>query len=490
MSTKDRVFFRWLAQLPGWVKLAASVLLPGVATLIALPLPQEGSTSTVAAMFYLVAVIAAALIGGQRGGLLASLLSFLGLNFFFTPPFQTFAVEKSEDIVALVAFLAVSSLVANLFTQVLNQMSRAEGRERETTLLYQLASSLLGQKPTESVLEEFAKDLVELFSLARCEVVLMSQGQERRAAEVVSPRADGSDVSDPVTIALKTDREHFGTVVLTAWEDSAFGERQKALAEAFISQAALVIESARLEERARGAQAEAEASRIRAALFSSVTHDLRTPLASIKASATSLLEEGVTFDELQRKDLLQTIAEESDRLNRLIGNLLDLARLRAGALTPKTMPTDIEDVIESICARFKKISTNGHLIVLKIREGIPLVPIDLMQIDQVISNLLENAYRYSPDGSEITITAARWQSAVEIQVADRGKGIPVSERDRVFEEFYRREDGDRSDGAGLGLSIARAIVQAHGGEIWIRETPGGGATVAFRLPINGEVLAR
>lgn len=480
----ERGVLGWLTGRPGWMRFALAIAFPLVATLVALPIKRATATSTVAAMIYLLAVVAAALVGGIRGGMAAAALSFLGLNFFFTPPFHTFDVEKPEDVVALFAFLVVSAVVANLFTQLLSQRERAERTERETGLLYHLASRLLGRDSTNKVLSEFAREVVELFDLARCEAYVKSRdgGLERVAHFEAGPLPEQDNGSE---FPLKTEREEFGVIRVVPRQEGSFGEDERALAQAVVGQVALAMESVTLLERTREAQAEAEASRIRAALFSSVTHDLRTPLSSIKASATSLLEEGVAFDPTQRKDLLKTIAEESDRLNRLIGNLLDLSRLRAGALVPEKIATPIEDVIESVVTRLRKV-LGERRVQLRIRDGIPPVPMDVLQIDQVLSNLLENAARYAPADSEIEIKAARWHNSVEMEVADRGPGVPPEERDRVFEEFYRGEAGLRESGAGLGLSIARAVVQAHGGEMWIRETPGGGASVGFRLPIYRE----
>lgn len=375
----------------------------------------------------------------------------------------------------------MSAVVANLFTQLLSQRGRAERRERETGLLYHLASRLLGRDSTDGVLDEFAREIVELLDLAKCETYV--KGHDA-ALEPVAHFQGGSlpEQANSFEIPLKTEREEFGMVRLFPRDEGSFGESERAIAQAVVTQVALAMESVTLLERTREAQAEAETSRIRAALFSSVTHDLRTPLSSIKASATSMLEEGVSFDPSQRRDLLKTIAEESDRLNRLIGNLLDLSRLRAGALVPEKIPAPIEDVVEAVVARLRKV-LDDRRVQVQIKDGIPPVPMDVLQIDQVLSNLLENAARHSSSDGEIEIKATRWHNSVEVEVADRGTGIPPEERDRVFEEFYRGE-ADREGGAGLGLSIARAIVQAHGGEMWIHETPGGGATVGFRLPLG------
>jgi two-component system, OmpR family, sensor histidine kinase KdpD len=258
------------------------------------------------------------------------------------------------------------------------------------------------------------------------------------------------------------------------------GEEERHLIATFTAQMALALEGKRLADVARDAQVDAERSSLQAALFSSVTHDLRTPLASITASVTGLQEGDVDLSDRDRLDLLETIRQEADRLNRLVGNLMDLSRLRAGALVPSKRPTPIDEVIEGVLARLEPLLRGRQLNVM-IRENLPDVPMDVLQVDQVLTNLLENAAKFSPAGSEITVQAARWEDSVQVRVADRGRGLPPELRERAFEPFVR---GDVGAGTGLGLAIARAIVTAHGGSIWIEDAPGGGTAVVFRLPVE------
>lgn len=461
---------------PTWVRLLIAVASPILATLVA-SLPATTNT-TIAAMLYLLAVVGTAVFAGFAGGLGAAVLSFLGLNVFFTPPVGTFRVQKAEDFVALLVFLGLAGLIATLLTRARSEQARASRREQETSYLYQVATRLLAGERIEAILNQLAGDLVDLLDLAACEVQTEGPEGDRLSAVI----GDAGDI-EPLDIPLRTERGEFGLLRLTPKMPGAFDEFQRNLAETFAAQVALAIESSRLDAGRRSAEARAEASRIRAALFSSVTHDLKTPLASIKASATSLLDEQVAFEPRQREELLQTIVEEADRLNRLIGNLLDLSRLRAGALIPQRVATPINEVIEAVATRLRPL-LSGRELKIRIRDGIPPVPIDVMQIDQVLTNLIENAIKYTFDGSEIEVAAARWHSWVEILVADRGPGIDESERSKVFDEFYRHDVGGRKAGTGLGLAIARAMVAAHGGQMWIQETPGGGTTVAFRLPIG------
>jgi two-component system, OmpR family, sensor histidine kinase KdpD len=221
----------------------------------------------------------------------------------------------------------------------------------------------------------------------------------------------------------------------------------------------------------------------RAALFSSISHDLRTPLASITAAVTNLLEPSARISEVGRDEHLQTIREEAERLNRLVGSFLHLARVRAGAVSPEKQSVSLDDVIEGVVARLQPV-LSGHRVRLVLRPDVPEIRADIDQLDQVLTNLLENAARHARGNSEIQISTSRWQSWVEVRVADHGPGIPPSDRERVFEPFIRAEPST-DGGTGLGLSIARALVEAHGGRIWITESPGGGTTVLFRLPVEG-----
>jgi two-component system sensor histidine kinase KdpD len=268
-------------------------------------------------------------------------------------------------------------------------------------------------------------------------------------------------------------------VVAVPPADRVLDAEERSVLRTFAGQMGLAVEGSRLAREADDARLEAEASRLRAALFSSVTHDLRTPLASITAAVTTLTGTGRLAAE-DRRDLLETIHQEADRLNRVVGNLMDLSRIRAGALVPERVPADVGEVIEGVVGRLRQV-LEGHPLRLVLREDLPPVPMDVVQIDQVLTNLLENATRFAPPGSEIAVYTSRWEDQIEVRVADRGPGIPPGERDRVFDPFVR---GEGAGGTGLGLSIARAIVESHGGRIWLGDSPGGGTTVSFRLPLT------
>jgi two-component system sensor histidine kinase KdpD len=452
-----------------------AVLLPALVTTAA-ALPFE-TTTAMAALGFVLGVTGAALIGGSAAGLLASILSFLALNFSFTPPVGTFSVGKTEDLVALVVFLLVSAVVGTLVSRATAQRDRAERREREARLLQHLGARLLSGASPDRVFERFGRAIVELTGLPRYEVAMAPDG--RVVAEVGAPPGPAMHREE---FPLEVGGESVAAIRTYAKpEGPSLGEGERHLIRAFASQMALAVESTRLATEATEARDAAERSQLQAALLQSVTHDLRTPLASILASVSSLLDPEAELDRHGRIELLQTISHEAERLDRLVGNLLDLTRLRAGALTPSKRPTAIDEVIEGVLARLAPVLERHRLNVV-LREDLPDVPVDVVQIDQALTNILENAAKYSPPGSQISVSAARWQDAVQVRIADQGTGIDPELRRRVFEPFFR-SDGAVS-GSGLGLAIAHAVVVAHGGTIWIEDAPGGGTALVFRLPIR------
>jgi two-component system sensor histidine kinase KdpD len=463
----------------GWgpiVRIAVPALvLPAIVTAIA-ALPFRVS-STTAAMAFVLAVTAAVLIGGFPSGLSASIVSFLALNFFFTPPVDTFSVRKTEDLVALVVFLLVSAVVGALVSRATAQRHRAQRREREARLLQHLGTRLISAESPKSVLESFGRALVDLTGVERYEVRMDPDG--RIEAEVGRQAAPDMAVEE-FPIVVGADRAGvIRTFSPSAGSQLAEGERH--LVRTFTAQLALALEGTRLATLAREAQVDAERSQLQAALLQSVTHDFRTPLASITASVTGMLDAEARLSRADRTELLETIRQEAERLDRLVRNLLDLSRLRAGALTPSKRPTAIEEVVEGVLGRLEPV-LRGHALNVVLRDDLPEVPIDVVQVDQALTNILENAAKYSPAGSQISVSVARWEDTVQVRIADQGTGIEPGLRGRVFEPFLRG-DGAVS-GSGLGLAIAHAVIVAHGGRIWIEDAPGRGTAVVFRLPVR------
>ena len=451
---------------------------PGLVTLLALL--EDRVPTTIAAMLYVLVVALVSATEGAAAGIAASLLSFLALNFFFTTPLHTFTVGKAEDLIALFVFLVVSVVTGLLLSALVTQKSRAETREAQNRLLNQFTSRLLSGQPLDTVLHDFAKGLVGLFGLARCEISTVMSGPVRSIGE----QNDQAGESFESELTSKLGSIGMMTLTLPA-SRGRFDHDEIAVMEGFAGQLAFALESVRLSAEVKRAQLDAETSRLRATLFSGVTHDLKTPLSTITASVTNLLD-GAGFNDQDRFEHLETIRQEAEHLNRVLSNLLDLARLRVGALTPAKAPGAMEELIEAVIARLQPL-LRGRDLSLNVRDDLPDVPMDLVQVDQVLTNLIENAAKFSPPTSAIEISALGSPAKVRVTVADQGPGIPEAERERVFEPF-ERGDGDAA-GTGLGLAIAKAVIVAHGGRMWAQNRPAGGAAVTFELPVDGRSVA-
>jgi two-component system, OmpR family, sensor histidine kinase KdpD len=453
-------------------------LLAGLgATVLALLTRDLGPGSAVA--IFMLAVAVAAVSGGIWAGVLTALLSSMAVPFIEQPDVGL-EFQQLRDVIASVVFLAVAVVIGLVVGNAAAERRRATEREREARLLAFLSTKMLSGDVPDRVLDEFVGVLMEPFGLATCSVQVTLDGQIMEA----SLQADGLTPGGPTEIVpVVVASIPLGT--LTAGRPlrgRPFNRRERDLLEAATRQAAVALDRARLDARARLAQLDAETNQLRAAMFSSVTHDLRTPLASIKAGVTSLLDASTVHDATQQRELLTTILEETDRLNRLVGNILDLARIRAGALIPRRTPTAIDEVIEAVVARMRPVLSQVR-VQLQLDPDLPEIPADPMQIDQVMTNLVENAARHSPPGGAVRIDVHRDGDAIRVGVVDDGPGIPPELREKVFEAFYRGREEPERPGSGLGLAIAQAIVTAHGGRIWIEETAAGSALV-FELPVE------
>ncbi len=438
------------------------------------------STAGVAVAIFMLAVTVAAVSGGIWAGIVAALVSSVILPLVERPD-AGFQYEESRDVIAAVVFLAIAAVVGLVVGNAAAERRRASEREREARLLAYLSSKLLSGDLPDRVLDEFVGVLLEPFALATCTVQVTLDGQEMSA----TARREGVEPGGPTeVIPVVIASIPLGSLITERpARAKPFSRREHELLEAATRQAAVALDRARLDARARLAQLDAETNQLRAAMFSSVTHDLRTPLASIKAGVTSLLDTSTVHDADQQRDLLLTVLEETDRLNRLVGNILDLARIRAGALIPRRASTDVEEVAEAVVARMRPQLTSVRL-ELQLTDELPEIPADPVQLDQVFTNLLENAARHSPAGGTVRIHVGREDGSVRVRITDEGPGIPPGQREKVFEPFYRgREDPERP-GSGLGLAIVRAIVTAHGGRIWIEETAAGGTAVVLDLPME------
>lgn len=449
-------------------QITGAVAGPAAVTLLALP--SSHPPTAVVAVLYVLAVVIASRLGGAPSGVAASLFSFLSLNFFFTPPLHTFVVAAPEDLVALFVFLVASVIVGLLLSSAVDAKSKAEHRELEARLLNGLATRLLSGDATEKVLTGFAEGVCDLFDISRCRI------STAFAPTVDVGRADV--IGQPQQISLKARGEEIGEIEIWGGARSRLADDEQAIVESLATQLAVALEGMRLTVEVRRAELEARASQVKAALFSGVTHDVKTPLAAIMAAVTSLID-GRGFSDQERREHLDTIKQEAERLHRVVNNLLEVARLRAGGFIVDKVPSPVDELMESVLNRLRPL-LDGRPVEIRVAEDVPEVPMDVVQIDQVLTNLVENAIKFTPSGTPISLQAVGNSETVRVTVFDRGPGIPKDDRARIFEPF-ERGDGSAS-GTGLGLTISGAIIAAHGGRMWVSDNPQGGAAFTFELP--------
>ncbi len=455
-----------------------ALLAPAIATVVAFPVALSRPEISIAV--FMLAVVIAAVAGGLWSGVIAALLASTIRPLVVEPPQLTFRFDDIEDVATGVVFLSVALVVGLLVGQASEERARASRREREARFLGTLSTKLHTGEVPDKVLDEFAEVLMEPFGLSRVRIDATLDGTDVSATAQGEGSEDGEGPQTSVML-IAGDAPIGQLVAERPAGGRPFSRDDQLLLEASARQATAALDRARLDARARIAQLDAETNQLRAAMFSSVTHDLRTPLASIKAGVTSLLDPSVRYDVDQEQELLTTILEETDRLNRLVGNLLDLARIRAGALTPTRQAAAMDEIVEVVLARMRP-RLAGFTVTADLPSTLPDVSVDPMQMDQVLTNLLENAGRHSPPGGEIHVRVRWMHGAVQVRVVDQGPGIPIEERDRVFDAFYRGASSPETPGSGLGLAIVKAVVVAHGGRIWIDDAPEGGCVVAFEVP--------
>ncbi|TKB75456.1 MAG: sensor histidine kinase KdpD [Nitrospira sp.] len=467
--------------------------------------PYFGSANLI--MVYLIGVVVVAIRYGRGPSVLASFLSVAVFDFFFVPPYLSFAVSDVQYLLTFIVMLIVALIISGLTVRVRDQAEMARYREKRTGVLYAMSRDLATHRGTTVLANLAAKHLREVFDgqvaifLADADKRLQLQRREQLFFEF-DPKEGGvaqwvfehreraglgSDTlpgASGLYVPMIGAGAPIGVVAVRPVHASRLLDPdQLHLLESLINQTALAIERTRLSEEAQQAHVQAETERTRNAILSSVSHDLRTPLATITGAASSLLHEGQqTVDPADRQELAQAIYDEANRLDRLLKNLLDITRLEAGAVQFKKEWHPLDEVVGAALARLER-RLRDHKVEAKLPPNLPLVRIDGVLIEQVLINLLENAVRYAPAGTVIDVGASASETMLTVEVADHGAGLPPGEEHRVFEKFYRVET-DREGGVGLGLTICRGIIAAHGGQIWASNRPGGGAVFRFTLPLE------
>jgi two-component system, OmpR family, sensor histidine kinase KdpD len=480
--------------------LAAFVL--AVSTLIALALrPHVAATNL--AMVYLVGVVIVAMQCSRRISVAMSLLSVAAFDFFCVPPYLTLRVSDYEYVITFAAMLAAALVISTQTARIRTQAAEAIAREARTETLYRLSRRLAGQASVfelTRVAAEYAEEVlgghVVIFlpqdgridfrrrSSDRLPVAKAEETAAQWAFEHGERAGCGTQITPGAAalyLPLKGVKETVGIMGVVTNGRGPMASQQLQLLDVLASQTAMAIERTRSQHAAEAARMQMETEQMRSSLLSAVSHDLRTPLSSITGAASTLRAQGDKLEAETRQELLESIADEAERLSRLVSNLLDMTRLESGVELRRDF-YPLEEIVGAALQRMER-QLERRPVTTSLPDSIPLVYADDVLLGQLVINLLENAIKYSPKGSPIEVAAQAQDDAVILEVRDRGPGFALDEITRIFAKFYRgKADGAR--GVGLGLAICRAITEAHEGTIEALNRPGGGAIVRIRLPVR------
>jgi two-component system, OmpR family, sensor histidine kinase KdpD len=460
------------------------------------------------AMVYLLGAMVVASWTGRGPSLVAGLLSIATFDFLFVNPIFTFAVADLRYFLTFGTMLAVALLISGFTLRIREQAEMAREREGRTATLYALSRDLANSRTKREVVEAARRHLADTFNSTMQLLAPNDEGTLRGLEPIaLDPALDEKEMSvadwvyrrgelagagtqtlpgaDALHLPLVGTSGVVGVLMVRASDVGRFElPAQRYLLETFAGLVGGALERMSLAKRTQQAHLEIEAERLRTSLLSSLSHDLRTPLGVITGAASSLRERGAQMSESDRSGLLDSVLEESARMNRLIRNLLDMIRLETGSLEVQKEWQPLEDPIGVALLRLDE-RMKDHPVEVKLPPDLPLVPLDAVLLEEVFINLLENAAKYTPPGTPVEISARPIAGAVQVTVADRGPGLPPGEEAQIFEKFYRGAGAEPGKGIGLGLTIVRGIVTAHGGRIWAGPRAGGGAQFDFTLPLSG-----
>jgi two-component system sensor histidine kinase KdpD len=491
-----------------WLAYARAAAVVAVATGVSWLLSPVSELSNLV-MVYLLGIVLVAMRTGRGPALMAAVLSVAAFDFFFVPPYFTFAVHDVRYLFTFAVMLVVGFVISGLTVRTRTQAEAAHHREQRTAALYAMSRELAGARGVDALLQIAARHVTEVFRTAVAVLVpdvggtlaawggsqftldTTDVGVARWVYEHRQPAGLGTGTlpgASALYVPLLGSTGPVGVLGVRPAEPHAMDEPERLhQLETFAAQTALALERAYLAEEAQHAEVRIETERLRNSLLSSVSHDLRTPLATITGAVTTILDEGSRVDAGTRQDLLESVREEADRLNRLVQNLLEMTRLESGALQLHRELHPVEEIIGAALSRVGK-RLGDRRVTTRVPPDLPLVPIDDVLIEQVLVNLLDNAIKYTPPGSPIEIIATAGDQKVTVEITDHGPGLPAGTQDKVFEKFFRAQAGGER-GAGLGLAICRGIVRAHGGRIWAQNIPGGGVAFLFTLPLGDPAKA-
>jgi two-component system, OmpR family, sensor histidine kinase KdpD len=445
---------------------------------------------TTVALTLLLAILTVSTVWGLRVSVCMSVAAMLAFNYFFLPPVGKFTISDPQNWVALIAFLGTSLIASQLATRVRYEAESAQKRGREVERLYSFSQELLVEGNVIQLLNAIPNHIVEIFEVGAAAIFLLNKNKFYRSGSGAAHLDDeelrnAADREEPILDAersLSFVPIRIGVQPLGSIGISGPILSRKTL-EALGTLVAIAAERARAVERLSKAEAVREGEQLRSALLDSITHDLRTPLTSIKASVTSLLNEPAREDSA-RRELLTIINEETDRLNQLVGDAAEMARLDAGEFELKLEPQPISEIVAAALAQCRPF-LGARTVDVNIDADLPPVYADFNRIKDVLVRLVENADAYSPKETPITISAEVNDARVIVSVADRGPGIEDIEMGLIFDKFYRGKDQRYLvQGTGMGLPIAKAIVEAHGGTIGVTSQLGHGSVFSFSLPVD------
>lgn len=458
-------------------------------------------------MLYLVTTVAAAIYLGRGPALLTSFLGVLAFDFFLVPPYLTFAVSDTQYFITFIGLFLVSLVVSTLTVRTQEQAEAAIKRESQTSALYALGQDLTSATDLHQVTEIVINHISQVFG--RDAVIFLPEnnqlmvyastaGYTPDANEMAvatwsfdhdQPAGLGTDTLPAASLRcqpLITARGRIGVLGIHPKEgEKLLSPDLRQTLYAFANQAALAVEQANFVEQARKAELLQATETLQTALLNSISHDLRTPLVSITGALSSLREESLNINEEDRNNLLETAYGEAERLNRLVGNLLNMTRLEANAIHLRLEPCDIQDVIGSALDQLED-RLGKKPIVVNLPEVLPMVSLDFVLVEQVLVNVIDNAIKYSPKDTQIDINVSHNDKEITIRVSDRGIGIPKEDLERVFDKFYRVSRPENVSGTGLGLAICKGIVETMGGKISAANREGGGTVITISLPKGNE----
>lgn len=531
----SRLRLLWEDAIRAWRGYAMALAAVGLLSAAMLPLRDFLGVINILLMFVALA-LGLGLFAGAGPASLGAIVAFFAFDYLFIPPYYTLDVANRDHAFALVVYLTISIVTSVLVARVRARTEEARRESRRTTLLYDLNRALVGGVTLDQILQTIVENVVVIYGSEGCRLLVADADRgalrvratstsrsdatandavDRQTAfmatwviehrelaglssagrRIRQPHGAGLPPREPYTrsqhdmlyVPISTEDRVFGVLeVMGKPGGGRFGEDDERMLRSFADQAALAVERTRLvEEEARAIILE-QTNELKSALLAAVSHDLRTPLAAIKASSSALLDPSVTWNVETRDELLVAIDEETDRLTLMVSNLLDLSRIEGGALKPNLDWQDIGELLDDVRLRMTR-QTAEHDVRIVVDEHLPVISLDYVEIVQVVINLVGNAIKYSPTATPIILTAWRHRDEVRISVQDHGMGIPAHRLPHVFETFYRAHEQGPVAGSGIGLAICKGLVEAHGGRIWATSQEGQGTTVTFSLPIDPQL---